>query len=263
MNATPAERARAESHGRRVRGIFGRIASRYDLMNRLMTFGQDIRWRREVIRRAAPEPGARLLDLGAGTGDLARETLRQAPSARVIAADFTLEMMRVGQKRPAISASGPGALAWAAADAQRLPFDDDCFDAIVSGYLLRNVADLDRALAEQLRVLKPGGRMVTLDTTRPVRSLLSPFIYVHMHFVIPLLGALLTGQRDAYTYLPDSSENFLPAEALADRLARAGFESVGFHRFNFGTMAIHWGRKAATGGQRSLQAGKSEIVRQE
>jgi demethylmenaquinone methyltransferase/2-methoxy-6-polyprenyl-1,4-benzoquinol methylase len=236
VNPTQAERI--NSHTRTVRSIFGRIAPRYDLMNRLMTFGQDQRWRREVIRRAAMTSGCWLLDLGAGTGDLSRETLRQAPDARVSAADFALEMMQVGQKRP-----GAVGIRWAAADALHLPFAAERFDALVSGYLLRNVADLDQALAEQLRVLKPGGRMVTLDTTRPVRNLFSPLIYIHMHWVIPLLGTLLTGQRDAYTYLPDTSENFLAAEALAERLRTAGFEEVGFHRFNFGTMAIHWGRK--------------------
>lgn len=237
-DAPSAEGQRIAEHTRTVRGIFGRIAPRYDLMNRLMTFGQDPRWRREVIRRAGLTPTGRLLDLGAGTGDLAREALRQTPDARVTAADFTLEMMQVGQRRPQ-----PGALTWAAADALHLPFAAARFDALVSGYLLRNVADLDQALREQLRVLKPGGWMVTLDTTRPKRNLLSPFIYIHMHFIIPLLGTLLTGQRDAYTYLPDTSENFLAAEALAERLRAAGFEQVGFHRFNFGTMAIHWGRK--------------------
>lgn len=236
---TPPPIERSDEHGRSVRDIFGRIAPRYDLMNRLMTFGQDVRWRREVIRRAALAAGSRLLDLGAGTGDLAREALRQCPRARVTAADFTLEMMQVGRGRPG------AAFAWTAADALKLPFAAGYFDALVSGYLLRNVADLDQALGEQLRVLKPGGWMVTLDTTRPVRNLLSPLISIHMHFVIPLLGTLLTGQRDAYTYLPDTSEHFLSAEALAERLARAGFEGVGFHRFNFGTMAIHWGRKPA------------------
>lgn len=234
----PAQNDRVAAHTRTVRGIFGRIAPRYDLMNRLMTFGQDRGWRREVIRRTALLPGSRLLDLGAGTGDLAFEALRQQPGARVTAADFTVEMMQVGQKRP-----NANALTWAAADALQLPFAAGRFDALVSGYLLRNVADLDQALAEQLRVLKPGGWMVTLDTTRPVRNLFSPLIHLHMHFVIPLLGTLLTGQRDAYTYLPETSEHFLSAEVLSDRLRAAGFVEVGFHRFNFGTMAIHWGKK--------------------
>jgi len=222
----------------RVQNIFTRIAPRYDLMNRLMTGGMDVAWRREVIGRARLAPAGRLLDLGTGTGDLAREALRQQPRSCVTAADFTLAMMLAGQHRDTAR------LNWSAADALYLPFPSDRFDALVSGFLLRNVADLDQALREQLRVLKPGGRWVALDTTRPRRSLLSPFIHFHMHRVIPFLGTLLTGQRDAYTYLPDSSEAFLRAEDLAGRLTAAGFAGVGFRRLNFGTVAIHWGEKA-------------------
>lgn len=206
-------------------------------MNRLMTGGQDVRWRRMVIRRARLSPGERLLDLGAGTGDLAREALRQQPACRPLAADFTLGMMRAGQRLP-----GP-ALRWSAADALHLPFPDDTFDALVSGFLLRNVADLDAALREQRRVLRPGGRFVALDTTRPRRSLLAPLISFHMHRVIPFLGGLLTGSRDAYTYLPTSSERFLLAEDLQARITAAGFRQVEFRRLNFGTVALHWGLK--------------------
>jgi len=179
-----------------------------------------------------------LVDLGTGTGDLAREALRQQPGCRVTAADFTLAMMLAGQRRPGKR------LDWSAADALNLPFAAASQDALVSGFLMRNVADLDQALREQLRVLKSGGRWAALDTTRPRRSLLSPLIHFHMHKVIPLLGGLLTGQRDAYTYLPESSEAFLRAEDLAARLAAAGFVRVGFQRLNFGTVAIHWGEKA-------------------
>jgi demethylmenaquinone methyltransferase/2-methoxy-6-polyprenyl-1,4-benzoquinol methylase len=217
--------------------MFNRIAPRYDLMNRLMTAGQDIRWRREVIRRSQLKPGAQLLDLGAGTGDLAREALRQQPDCSALAADFTLGMMRVGQKH------APPTPDWSAADALALPFADQRFDAVVSGYLLRNVSDLPLALREQFRTLKPDGWLVSLDTTRPIRSLLTPFIQFHMRTVIPLLGSLITGQPDAYTYLPSSTENFLDAETLADALRAAGFVDVGFQRRMFGTMAIHWGRK--------------------
>lgn len=224
-------------HAAYVQGVFTRIAPRYDLMNRLMSGGQDLRWRQEVIRKASLPAGGRLLDLGTGTGDLAQEALRQHPDSQVLAADFTLAMMQAGRSRP-------GAVRdWTGADALRLPFPDASFDAVISGFLLRNVVDLQQALAEQRRVLKPGGWFVALDTTRPGSSLLSPFIHFHLHRVIPFLGWLLTGQRDAYTYLPDSTEHFLRAEELAARLAAAGFRDVGFRRRMFGTIAIHWARR--------------------
>jgi demethylmenaquinone methyltransferase/2-methoxy-6-polyprenyl-1,4-benzoquinol methylase len=219
-----------------VQDLFTRIASRYDLMNRLMTGGQDVRWRKEVIRRAGLHPHACLLDLGTGTGDLAREGRAQQPTAHITAADFTIEMMRAGRK-PA------DAFGWANADALNLPFPDQSFHAVVSGFLMRNVIDNQAALREQFRVLKPGGRVVILDTTRPQRNLLSPFIWLHMHVIIPFLGTLLSGQRDAYTYLPDSTEAFLTADELAGRMAVAGFKQVGFKRVMFGTLAIHWGEK--------------------
>lgn len=222
-----------------VRGVFTRIAPRYDLMNRLMTGGQDVTWRREVIRRAELPPAGRLLDLGAGTGDLAREALRQCPNSQVVAADFTLAMMTAGQARYGLPQE------WSAADALQLPYAGESFDAVVSGFLLRNVSDLPAALAEMLRVLRPGGRMVALDTTRPTENPLSPFVRFHMRRVIPALGALVTRQRDAYTYLPVSSEGFLAAEELLARVTAAGFEQAGFQRRMFGTIAIHWGQKPA------------------
>jgi demethylmenaquinone methyltransferase/2-methoxy-6-polyprenyl-1,4-benzoquinol methylase len=230
-NLTGVERERY------VRAMFTRIAYRYDLMNRLMTAGQDIRWRDEVIRRAALPPGGRLLDLGSGTGDLARQALRQYPDSRVLAADFTLEMMRVGRSRNAAS------LDWSCADALNLPLPANTFDAVVSGFLMRNVVDVPGCLAEQYRLLKPGGRIVILDTTPPPHNGLSPVIRFHLHTVIPVLGRLLTGQADAYTYLPDSTEGFLEPEQMAEGLQAVGFRNVAFHRRMFATVAIYWGVK--------------------
>lgn len=218
-----------------VQNMFTRIAGRYDLMNRLMTGGQDIRWRKRVIELARMNDHASFLDLGTGTGDLAREALLQFPAARIIAADFTLEMMRVGQKTSPLNFS--------TADALRLPFNDSSFDAVVSGFLMRNVIDLQKALDEQYRVLKNGGRIVILDTTRPKKNILSPFIWIHMHFIIPTLGGLLTGSQDAYRYLPETTEGFVTAEEMAARMAKAGFQKIGFQRYMFGTIAIHWGEK--------------------
>jgi demethylmenaquinone methyltransferase / 2-methoxy-6-polyprenyl-1,4-benzoquinol methylase len=218
-----------------VQNMFSRIASRYDLMNRLMTAGQDVRWRKQVIRRAQLKNDSCLLDIGTGTGDLAREALAQYPQSKVIAADFTLEMMRVGQKN--------GALDFSSADTLSLPFGDETFDALVSGFLIRNVVDLPQALQEQYRVLKKGGHLVILDTTRPKKNILSPLIWLHMHFIIPSLGRLLTGSGEAYRYLPETTESFLAAEDLASRLSAAGFQNIRFQRFMFGTIAIHWAKK--------------------
>ncbi len=218
-----------------VQKMFSQIASHYDLMNRFMTGGQDVRWRRKVIELARLTPASCLLDLGTGTGDLAREALARFPQANVVAADFTVEMMRIGKKR--------GALNFSAADALYLPFGDSMFDAVVSGFLMRNVIDLPRALQEQYRVLKPTGRIVILDTTRPRKNFLSPFIWLHMHVVIPALGGLLTGVKDAYHYLPETTEGFLTAEQLALQMVSAGFKNVNYQRLMFGTIAIHWGEK--------------------
>jgi demethylmenaquinone methyltransferase / 2-methoxy-6-polyprenyl-1,4-benzoquinol methylase len=223
-----------------VRDMFSRIAPRYDLMNRVMTGWQDTRWRREVIQLTAIPPGGLVLDLGAGTGDLAREALRQQPGSKAVAADFTLEMMRAGQIQP-----GSAELCWCGADALHLPFPDDCFDGLVSGFLLRNVTDIRESLYEQVRVLKAGARWVALDTTRPRQSLLYPFIKLYLQFGIPSLGRLLTGQADAYRYLPESTQNFLSAEQLANRMLEAGLQEVRFKLYMFGTLAIHWGRKAS------------------
>jgi len=203
-----------------------------------MTAGQDRAWRREVIRRAALPPQGDLLDLGAGTGDLAREALQQYPNCRPVAADFTLEMILAGKGRPE---SAP--LSWLGADALHLPFPEESFDAAVSGFLFRNVSDIAQALAEQRRVLRPGGRIVILDTTRPPRNWMTPLINIHFHYVIPTLGRLITGEGESYTYLPESTENFLHAEQLAERMQTAGFRQVGYRRRMLATIAIHWGTK--------------------
>jgi demethylmenaquinone methyltransferase/2-methoxy-6-polyprenyl-1,4-benzoquinol methylase len=231
-STSPAERSSF------VRQMFADISGRYDLMNRLMTFGQDMAWRREVVSRVRLPPAGRFLDLGAGTGDLGLEVLRRDPRAQVVAADFTPEMIRVGRRRP-----GGQRIRWVAADAHHLPFAADTFDGLASGYLLRNVADVSATLAEQRRVLRSGKNALSLDTTPPARGVFLPFLKVYLHLLIPWLGRLVTGSRRAYNYLPDSTENFLRAEDLAQLWRAGGFAQVGFRRRMLGTMAIHWGVK--------------------
>ncbi|HSB89229.1 MAG TPA: ubiquinone/menaquinone biosynthesis methyltransferase [Anaerolineales bacterium] len=229
-----------EARAAYVRRMFERIASRYDQLNRLMTAGQDRRWRGEVVRRAALQPGERVLDLGAGTGDLALEALRRVPAARVVGADFAQPMLGIASRRGANTGA-----AWILADALHLPFARATFDSLVSGFLLRNVSDLEAALEEQARVLKPSrGRMVCLDTTPPGPGPLRPLLEFHLRRVIPLLGRWVARDPEAYNYLPGSTQRFLTAEALAEQLQRHGFIGVGFVRRMFGTIAIHWGRRA-------------------
>jgi len=222
-----------------VQAMFGRIANRYNLMNRLMTFGQDMRWRRFVVRQANLPSGGTLLDLATGTGDIAFEALKTVPSLLAVGADFALPMMHVGQTLDYGECVG-----WTGADALQLPFPDNTFDAVTSGYLVRNVIDIPRTLSEQLRVLKLGGRIVILDSSPPPKNLLRPFILIQLKYVIPLLGRFISSDPSAYQYLPESTQAFKTPEELATLMRQAGLKNVQFKTFMFGTMAVHWGEKA-------------------
>ncbi len=218
--------------------MFARIAGRYDLMNRLMTFGQDSRWRRYVIQQAQLPPAGRLLDIATGTGDIAYEALKQQPGVQAVGGDFTLAMMLAGKQYPARRQ-----ILWTGADTLALPFQDETFDAVTSGFLMRNVIDVPGAFREQMRVTRPGGRVVVLESSPPKRNLLRPFIYLHLNYIIPLLGQVITGQGDAYRYLPNTTQHFQSPEALAGTMREIGFEHVQYRLFMFGTVAIHVGQK--------------------
>jgi demethylmenaquinone methyltransferase/2-methoxy-6-polyprenyl-1,4-benzoquinol methylase len=218
-----------------VRAMFTRISGRYDLMNRLMSFGQDVFWRRKMMSRINFPPHAVVLDLGAGTGDISREVRSLSDGASITAADFTLGMLEAGKEWQSIQRCN--------ADAMHLPFNDHHFDIVVSGFLVRNVESVEQTLAEMVRVLNPGGKIAILDMTRPRSKVLAPFIRFYLNRVVPLLGTLVTGQKEAYTYLPDSTQSFLKAEELAIKMKAGGLHNVDFVTLNFGTVAIHWGSK--------------------
>ena len=224
-----------------VRATFSRIADHYDLLNRLMTLGQDSSWRRQTVQRLSPPPGHCTLDLGAGTGELAAEVLRQQPHGRVIAVDLTPEMIQVGKNRyPQFD------IDWVIADSAELPFASRAFSGVISGFLLRNVSPLEKTLEEQRRVLAPDGIWTALDTTRPKMNLLWPLLSFYLKVIIPRLGRWIARNAEAYTYLPESTLAFLSAEELAQTVEQAGINDVGFVRRMFGTIAIHWGVRTST-----------------
>jgi demethylmenaquinone methyltransferase / 2-methoxy-6-polyprenyl-1,4-benzoquinol methylase len=221
-----------------VKNMFARIASRYDLMNKIMTFGQDAAWRRKAVKKLQPENHNCYLDLGAGTGDLSQEIIRQAPEAQVVAADLTLEMILVGKEKGLNSS-----IFWIAADAQALPFPAKTFSGVVSGYLLRNVPDIDASLMEQVRVLRPNAALVSLDTTPPVKNVFYPFILFYLRWMIPLMGKIITGDSQAYAYLPESTRKHTPVKVLAEKMRHSGLDSISYETLMLGTMAIHDGQK--------------------
>ncbi len=226
-----------------VEAMFDRIAPRYDLMNRLMTFGMDQRWRRFVVAQAAPPAGGRALDVAAGTGDIAIALARRiGAGGMAIAADFAREMLRPGPAKAA-RAGVRCVVHFLAADALALPFPDDAFDCVTSGFAMRNVADIERAFREMCRVAKPGGRVVCLEVAQPT---IPPIRWLHAAYfnrIVPLIGRIITGQREAYTYLPESARNFPPPPALAALMARAGLRNVHYRRLSLGAVAVHVGRK--------------------
>jgi demethylmenaquinone methyltransferase/2-methoxy-6-polyprenyl-1,4-benzoquinol methylase len=221
-----------------VQDMFARIAGRYDLMNRLMTFGQDIRWRKYVIEQAQLPYDGRLLDIATGTGEIALEGLDRVPGLQAVGGDFTIEMMQAGKRIPRRQS-----IRWVGADTLRLPFPDGIFHAVSSGFLMRNVIDVEAAFEEQMRVTKPGGWVVVLESSPPKNNFLRPFILFHLNIVIPALGRLVTGEIEAYRYLPDSTQQFRAPEEVAAIMRQVGYLNVRYRLFMFGTIAIHSGQK--------------------
>jgi demethylmenaquinone methyltransferase/2-methoxy-6-polyprenyl-1,4-benzoquinol methylase len=220
-----------------VRTMFDRIAPVYDVMNRVMTMGLDVRWRR-ITAAAVVRPGDRVLDAACGTGDLAVAD-RRAGAARVTGLDFSEGMLARARRKTGTSQA---ALEWVPGDLLALPFADGTFDAATVGFGVRNVADLPLALRELRRVLRPGGRLGILEITQP-HGLLRVFYRLWFDRIVPLLGRFLPG-GEAYTYLPASVKRFPDAETLAGLLREAGFEDVRVRLLGGSIVALHTGAAA-------------------
>ncbi|MFN8160416.1 MAG: bifunctional demethylmenaquinone methyltransferase/2-methoxy-6-polyprenyl-1,4-benzoquinol methylase UbiE [Solirubrobacterales bacterium] len=233
-------RASGEFAGQ-VNRMFDRIAGRYDAMNSVMTAGMHHRWRQRAADRAALGPGDSALDVCCGTGDLAIELARRvSPGGRVIGCDFSEPMLDRAREKGA--ERGDAGLRFEWADALELPYDTGRFDAVTVGFGVRNLADLDRGLREMARVLRPGGRLVILEITNPARPPLSTFYSLWFDRIVPLLGTL-AGDRDAYSYLPESVRSFPAPRELAARMDRAGVTDIRCTVLAGGIIAIHSGAR--------------------
>ena len=219
-----------------VRGMFDRIAGVYDLMNSAMTAGLHHQWRERAVDLAEVGPGSDALDLCCGTGDLALALRRRiGPDGRVVGSDFSEPMLELARAK-----SGEQGLAvefgWA--DALELPYGNRSFDAVTVGFGARNLADLQQGLEQMARVLRPGGRVVILEITRPQREPLSSFYSMWFDKLVPVLGSL-AGDSDAYSYLPESVRTFPEPRELAAKMDAAGFEDIRWLLIAGGIIAIH------------------------
>lgn len=214
--------------------MFDRTAERYDLLNDLLSGGQDRIWRRAVAKAVAARPGELVLDLAAGTGTSSAAFL--AAGAGCVACDFSLGMLRVGASRR--GGASVGGLSFVAGDALRLPFGDDAFDAVTISFGLRNVADVDQALAEMRRVTKPGGRILVCEFSRPPNPVVRFGYRQHLTYGMPLI-AKVSSNPDSYNYLAESILGWPDQAALAGRLRQAGWTSVRWRNLSFGVVALH------------------------
>jgi demethylmenaquinone methyltransferase/2-methoxy-6-polyprenyl-1,4-benzoquinol methylase len=246
MSALPAEDEKAVY----VERMFSRIAAGYDHMNGVMTFGMDRGWRNAAVGAIAPPVGGRTLDVGTGTGDFLPILSAWTRNGQTVGVDFALPMMQAG------SAKLGEHTAFVAGDALVLPFADESFDAITTGFVVRNVVDIQAAFAEMFRVARPGGMLACLEVARPRNPLLRFGHALYFQRLVPVLARLLGADPTAYTYLPQSAQRFPPPEALARIMHHAGWRDVVYRFYGMGAVAIHVGRKPK---QRSVSQKRQQV----
>jgi demethylmenaquinone methyltransferase / 2-methoxy-6-polyprenyl-1,4-benzoquinol methylase len=225
-----------------VHGVFTRVASKYDVMNDLMSGGVHRLWKDAMMDWLVPRPGQRLLDVAGGTGDVAFRFLKRAPGASATVLDMTESMLIEGRKR-AEAARLAENLDWVAGDAMALPFAANSFDAYTISFGIRNVTRIGDALSEAYRVLRPGGRLMVLEFSRIPNDLMQKAYDLYSFNVIPVMGQIVTGDRESYQYLVESIRKFPDQETFAAMIRKAGFGQVKYRNLTMGVAALHSGWK--------------------
>ena len=234
---------RGDDKRRYVAEMFARISPRYDLMNSLMTGGLHHRWKRDTARFTAAGLSGRALDVATGTGDLAF-ALATAPGVElVVGVDLLPEMLNIARTKTRKSTASTTPVDFLVSDAIKLPFANDAFCCATAGFSLRNMPDVPAAIREMVRVVAPGGRVTTLELTPMAPGIRSTLGRLYFHHVVPLMGQLVTGDRSAYTYLPNSVDWFLTADGLSEVYSAAGLINVGYLLLGMGGVALHFGEK--------------------
>ena len=226
----------------RVRGVFGSVASRYDMMNDAMSLGIHRVWKDAMMDWLAPRPGQRLLDVAGGTGDIAFRFLDRAGEARATVLDLTEEMLAAGRQRAEAGNLGDR-LDWVVGDAMALPFDDDSFDVYTISFGIRNVTRPEDALAEAYRVLRPGGRRMVLEFSQVPNALMRQVYDLYSFHVIPRMGQLVARDRDSYQYLVESIRRFPDQETFLAMIRAAGFGNAKYRNLSMGIACLHSGWK--------------------
>jgi demethylmenaquinone methyltransferase / 2-methoxy-6-polyprenyl-1,4-benzoquinol methylase len=223
--------------------MFDAIAGRYDLVNRIMSFGTDHSWRRKTVAalKLGEHPNPHVLDLATGTGDVALEVIRQHPSATVTGADPSEKMLEVGREKVK-AAELEQQIKLVTGAAETLPFEDETFDGVTIAFGIRNVSDRPAGLREMLRVAKPGGRVAILELNEPESGWTAPFAKLHIRKIVPLVGGLISGNKE-YRYLQNSIAAFPPASEFTQSMRDAGFEIDDVIRITFGVAHVFVGRR--------------------
>lgn len=225
-----------------VHGVFTNVASKYDIMNDVMSGGIHRLWKDAMMDWLAPRAGQRLLDVAGGTGDISFRFLRRAGQAEAVVLDMTESMLIEGRKRAEAEAFSDQ-LDWIVGDAMALPFDDNSFDVYTISFGIRNVTRIEEALSEAFRVLRPGGRLMVLEFSQLPNEMMQKAYDLYSFNVIPAMGQAIAGDRDSYQYLVESIRQFPDQDRFASMIKQAGFEQVSYRNMTFGVAALHSGWK--------------------